>query len=132
MSSLGSKWKNGLTANNSEAERAEREKKLQKQKAEADRLIALIPTAISQAVAQGRNEIPVLNNRCLNFTDVACGDVDAFVDSVSDRPVHAENLAGVALIVRNWCEQNDLVCFVKGLGKLSHGEYEYTLIAKPK
>jgi hypothetical protein len=104
-------------------------KELQEQRAEADRLIKKIPALIEEAAQKNESTINVLG-RHLVGSDVACHNVDTFIVAVGSRPVHAEQLAGTAYIVFEWCNANGLACETKGV-KVSF-DHEYDLIARPK
>ena len=93
---------------------------------EEDARVAIlrIPGLIEQAVAARKDEIVILPN-VLNGSDVACGDVDEFVKAVGRNAVRADQLAGRARIIFNFCTENDLAVYVKGVSK-----YDETLVAK--
>lgn len=131
MTTAGQKWKMMVNQQVQQSNQAEVEAARIRCEEEARFAILRIDSLIDQAFAAKQDFIVVLPS-VLNFKDVACGDVDRFVESVGDNPVVALQLAGRARIVFDWCVANDLVCFVKSAGKILLGDHEYNLIAKLK
>ena len=129
MSNLGNAWRARLATNVAQQAQNDGEIERQKQKAEADRLIEMIPARIDAAAQKNENMINVLG-RHLVFSDVSCGNVDIFIAAVGNRPVLAEQLAGTARIVFDWCDANGLACETKGVRVAFDREYD--LVARPK
>ena len=129
MSNLGNIWRARLEANASQQAQSAAIKAQRVFLDEANRLIEKIPELIEVATQKNEDTINVLG-RCLVSSDVVNNDVDVFIASIGNGIIQAQQLAGTARIVFEWCDANGLACETHGF-KVSY-DREYNLIARPK
>ena len=129
MSNLGNIWRARLEANASQQAQSAAIKAQRVFLDEANRLIEKIPELIEVATQKNEDTINVLG-RCLVSSDVVNNDVDVFIASIGNGIIQAQQLAGTARIVFEWCDANGLVCDTHGV-KVAF-DREYNLIARPK
>jgi len=128
---IGKDWRERRKTKQAADARTTKEQEAADQRREADLAIAQIPGLIEQALAKGEDSIHVLP-RHLNFKDVACRDVDKLVDRLGGTvSPTAGDLAGVALLIFEWCRDNDLECFIGFGGKVPLNGPEWDLCARP-
>lgn len=132
---IGKKWRETskhdqiMTA---EAKRRDDDEKTRRMAAE---IIAGIPARVKAALAKNEPSIQV-SEGWVDFSDVAGthpDKVDQLVERLGreNRVLRAGDLAGVARIVFEWCDANDLECFFVA-ESIPLNEDEYNLHARPK
>jgi len=123
--SIGSEWKKSLAqGQKSDVERMAED---------ARKIIDGLPARIEVARAKGEKSVDALG-RPLNFSDVgSCvDDVDELVAMVGKRVLISGYLSSAALIVFNWCEQNDLECVIEIGNRVPGSGFDYNMMARPK
>ncbi len=101
--------------------------------AEAKKIIGCIPALINAAVERGESSIKLYG--WMTGSDVP-GESRERVDVLYDKqrrttPLKAEDLAGCARIIFDWCAANDLECFMVSQ-RIPMNANEYNLYARPK
>jgi hypothetical protein len=102
-------------------------------------LIKDLPRKIAAAAKRGQDHVRVYG--WVDYADVAGNHPDK-VDRLWEkthgsstgevtRPLRANELAGKAKIICEWCEQNDLECFLEA-EKIPMNDFEYHFCVQPK
>ncbi len=125
---IGQKWKDGLSAKQTEDQRLRETKETEAKRAEAEQFIAKIPGLVEQALAKDQASIRLLP--WVRDADVACRDVDKLCES--RHPLKSSDLTGVPRIVYDWCENNGLACFLTFGPKIPLNDHDVEMHAKPK
>lgn len=94
---------------------------------EARQAIAKIPALVAKAQEDREGCIRAMP-RSLEGADTACGNIHHLVhDLEGRRALAAEDLAGAARLIYDWCAENDLAC---NIARAFGGSF--ALIALPK